>query len=64
MASPAFPDDNPFPPDLEHRLHRLAAEAAAMRVDDGELPGPAELLGYVDAVGFLQSTGQLPLPSW
>lgn len=62
MAALDLSDDAPFPPDLEAQLHQLAAEAAAMRVADGELVGPAELLGYVDAVGFLQTTGQLLLP--
>ncbi len=54
--------DDELSPELEALVHELAAEATAIRVSLGELPGPAELLGYVDAVGYLQLTKQLPLP--
>ncbi len=51
-----------LPPALEALVRELAVEAAAIRVSLGELPGPAELLGYVDAVGYLQLIGTLPIP--
>lgn len=46
-------------PDLHELIGELADEAAEIRVSLGELPGPAALLGYVDAVGYLQLIGRM-----
>ena len=60
MARNAPADE--LPTELETLVRELAAEAADIRVSLGELRGPAELLGYVDAVGYLQLIGTLPTP--
>ncbi len=56
-------DDSELPPEVEDRIFELAAVATDLRVEAGELPGRAELLGIVDAVALLQATGELPIPS-
>jgi hypothetical protein len=56
-------DDSELPPEVEARIFELAAIATDLRIEAGELPGPAELLGIVDAVALLQTTGELPVPS-
>ncbi len=55
-------DDPELPSEVEDRILELAAVATELRVDAGDLPGPAELLGLVDAVALLQATGELPIP--
>ncbi len=47
-------------PREEERLLELAAEAALMRVELGELPGPAELHGIADAICFMRTVGEIP----
>ncbi len=55
--------DLAFSPEVQALLCDLAGRATALRIEEGELAGSAQLLGIADALSVLQITGHVPVPA-